>query len=132
MRWEFELDSSGFWTFSKTHGCPDARQRAHGGFSGPSQRIFCFRQALHALFTRKTCRPPGTLEVGDGRVGWGGGFPNGKILRGAEIGRGGRPPEPDGDGEGIGLGRGGPVGCMVGRRKGMASNSYGVSSRLRF
>lgn len=71
--------------------------------------------------------------MGDGKLGWGGGFPNGKILRGAEIGRGGTPLEPDEEGDGIGLGRGGPVGCMFdGWGGGRVRIAVGVQSNVAF
>lgn len=44
-------DEASFGGFSKMHSMPTCRHLRHGGFSGPSQRAFCLRQALQARWT---------------------------------------------------------------------------------
>lgn len=49
-----ELEDGGsLGGFSKMHSMPTWLQRRQGGFSGPSQRAFCLRQALQARCTRE-------------------------------------------------------------------------------
>lgn len=41
-------DEGSLGGFSKMHSMPTCLHLRHGGFSGPSQRAFCLRQALQA------------------------------------------------------------------------------------